>query len=45
MDVDLSDFADSNALAFYPNLEFDIERAIAERIELTSDLKDPRVKV
>lgn len=43
--VDLSDFEDSNALEFYPDLEADVGKAIAEKIELTADMEDPRVDV
>lgn len=43
--TDLSDYANSNALDYWPDLAEDLGRAIVERVELTSDAKDPSITV
>lgn len=43
--ADLTDFTDSNALKFWPNLEADLQRAIVDRVKLTGVDEDPRIEV
>ncbi len=40
-----SDFSDSNALKYWPNLEADLQRAIVDRVELSGAAEDPRIEV
>lgn len=43
--AELNDFADSNALTYWPDLEADLQKAIIERVNLSGDDADPRVEV
>ena len=43
--AELSDFSDSNALKYWPNLEADLQRAIVDRVELSGAAEDPRIEV
>lgn len=43
--ADFTDFANSNALTYWPDLEADLQRAIAERVTLSGQDEDPRVEV
>ncbi|MFX0544212.1 hypothetical protein ACEWPL_001530 [Roseovarius sp. S1116L3] len=43
--VDLSAFDDSNALNYWPTLEDDLERAIAEQVNLDDGADAPRISV
>lgn len=43
--AELSDFADSNALKYWPDIERDLQESIAERITLSGDDSDPRIEV
>ncbi|MCR8827304.1 hypothetical protein [Pseudosulfitobacter koreensis] len=43
--ADLTENVDANALQYYPQIEEDIARMIAERIDITGDAGDPVIKV
>lgn len=43
--ADLTDFVDSNAMKYWPELEADIQRAIVERVNLSGKDEDPRIEV
>lgn len=43
--AELSDFKDSNALKYWPDIERDLQQAIIERVELSGKAEDPRVEV
>lgn len=43
--TDLSDFADSNALDYWPDLAEDLGKAIIERVELSGDAQYPSIVV
>ena len=43
--AELSDFADSNALKYWPDIERDLQEAIAERVDLSGKDEDPRIEV
>lgn len=43
--AELSDFTDSNAMKYWPDIEHDLQQAIVERVELSGQDEDPRVEV
>ncbi len=43
--TDLTDFENSNALEYWPDLAADLSAAIAERSNLTGDSSDPSVRI
>lgn len=45
VETSVSDVANSNALEFYPDLAEDLRAEVAERVELSSDGADPRIKI
>ncbi|UOA27483.1 hypothetical protein [Pseudosulfitobacter sp. DSM 107133] len=45
VNADLNEHVDANAMQYYPQIEEDVMRMIAERIELTGDAGDPAIKV
>lgn len=43
--VELGDYANSNALDYWPSLAEDLGKAIIERVDLTTEVKDPSITV
>ncbi|ASM72529.1 MULTISPECIES: hypothetical protein [Roseobacteraceae] len=43
--ADLTENVGANAMQYYPQIEEDVTRMIAERIDLTGDAGDPQIKV
>ncbi len=43
--AELTDFTDSNALKYWPDIERDLQAAIAQRVELSGMEEDPRIEV
>ncbi len=43
--ADLTENVDANAMQYYPQIEEDVMRMIAERIEITGNTGEPKIKV
>ena len=43
--ANLNEYVDANAMQYYPQLATDVQRLIAERLDLTGDAGDPMIDV